>query len=218
MNTDFWHKRWQLREIGFHKDEVHHFLQRFWPELNLPSGTRILVPLCGKSHDLLWLREQGYQVIGVELSQQAIEEFCQENHLQPTISRVDGFDCYQLEQLRIYCGDFFVLSEEQTGSITAVYDRGSLVALPPKMREDYVQKLRRLLQTGSQMLTISYDFDQQQRPGPPFSLPQTELTELVGDWCTIEKLHSESAIETHQMLQADGVQTLQEEVYRLRVD
>ncbi len=217
MDTGFWHQRWQRREIGFHNAEVHHFLQLFFPQLKLAEGTRVLVPLCGKSHDLLWLREQGYQVVGVELSQQAVEEFCADNQLQPEISVVDGFRLYQLDRLSIFCGDFFALSEKQTGPLAAVYDRGSLVALPPAMREDYVRKLRRLLQPGSQILCISYDFDQQQRPGPPFSVPQPELSELFGTWCTLEKVHSESALKTHLMLQAAGVKALQEEVYRLCV-
>jgi thiopurine S-methyltransferase len=218
MDANFWHRRWQLREIGFHKDEVHHFLQQFLPRLNLPKVAGVLVPLCGKSHDLLWLCEQGYQVIGVELSQQAVEEFFRENRLQPTISKVDGFSCYQFDRLTIYCGDFFSLTEQQTGPVAAIYDRGSLVALPPTMRQDYVRHLRQLLKPGCRMLTISYEFNQQQRPGPPFSVPQAELDKLFGDWCTIEKLHSESTLEKHQMLKAAGVEALNEEVYRICVD
>jgi thiopurine S-methyltransferase len=104
-------------------------------------------------------------VTGVELSQQAIEEFCHENQLQPDLSSVDGFSCYQFEQLRVFCGDFFSLTQEQTGPFDAVYDRGSLVALPPAMRRDYAKQLNRLLKSGSQMLTISYDYDQRQRSG-----------------------------------------------------
>ena len=218
MDTGFWQRRWQRREIGFHKDEVHHFLQQYFPSLNLPDGSKVLVPLCGKSLDLLWLREQGYRVIGVELSQQAVEEFWQENKLEPTINLVDGFRCYQLDQLTIYCGDFFALTEQQIGPLAAVYDRAALVALPREMRRNYVRQLGRLLESGSQMLTISYDYDQQQRPGPPFSVPQRELSELFGDWCTLEKIHSEATLEKHQMLKAAGVQALIEEAYRLRVD
>ncbi len=217
MDTDFWHRRWQLGEIGFHKDEVHLFLQQFFPRLNLSSGARVLVPLCGKSIDLIWLCKQGYQVIGIELSKQAVEEFCQENRLQPKISRMDQFDCYQFQKLTIYCGDFFTLTENLTGTIDAVYDRGSLVALPPEMRKDYVQKLSQLLPTTCQILTISYDYDQQQRPGPPFSVPLTEVTKLFEDWCSLEKIHSESTLEKHQMLQKAGIQALLEEVYLLRV-
>ena len=37
------------------------------------------MPLCGKSLDLLWLRDQGHLVIGVELSATAFEDFCLEN-------------------------------------------------------------------------------------------------------------------------------------------
>lgn len=218
MDTDFWHRRWQRREIGFHKDEVHHFLKQYFPGLNLPAGARILVPLCGKSLDLLWLQDQGYQVLGVELSQQAVEEFWQENRLEPTISLIDGFRCYQHEQLSIYCGDFFALTAQQAGPLAAVYDRGALVALPPEMRRDYVRQLRCLLKSGNQLLCISYDYDQQQRPGPPFSVPQADLTELFGDWCTIEKIHAESTLEKHQMLKAAGIQALNEETYLLSVD
>lgn len=218
MDTDFWQRRWQRGEIGFHQDEVHDFLQQYFPRLNLQAEARVLVPLCGKSLDLLWLREQGYQVIGVELSQQAVEEFWQENTLEPTISQSDGFRCYQREQLTIYCGDFFALREQQTGLLDAVYDRGALVALPTAMRQNYVRQLGRLLKPGSQLLTISYDYAQVQRPGPPFSVPQAELNELFADWCTIEKIHTESTLEKHQMLEAAGVQALTEEVYRLRVD
>lgn len=217
MDSSFWYRRWQRQEIGFHKDEVHPFLQRFFPSLKLAKGATVLVPLCGKSLDLPWLREQDYQVIGVELSQQAVEAFCQENRLQPEISEANGFRSYQFEKMRIYCGDFFTLSEEQTGRIDAVYDRGSLVALPPEMRVGYVRQLRQLLKTGGQMLCISYDFNQQQRPGPPFSVPQADLTKLFGAWCTLEKVHSESTLDKHQVLQAAGILALFEEVYQLRV-
>lgn len=217
MDTDFWHRRWQLREIGFHQDKVHSFLQQYFSSLNLPQGSTVLVPLCGKSLDLLWLLEQGYRVIGVELSQQAVEEFLQENRLDPKVSQVDGFRSYQHGQLSIYCGDFFTLTEQLTGPLAAVYDRGALVALPDSMRQDYVRQLQTLLHSDSQMLCISYDYDQKQRPGPPFSVPQTELNQLFGSWCTLEKINTESTLEKHQMLKAAGILDLNEEVYRLRV-
>ena len=218
MDKDFWHRRWAKQEIGFHSAEVHYFLQRFLYRLNLPVGAKILVPLCGKSLDLLWLCERGFELIGVELSRQAIEEFCRENHLQATITKVDGFDCYTFEKLTIYCGDFFSLTEIHTGKIDAVYDRGALVAFPPAMRQNYVNQLRQLVASGSQMLTISYDFNQQQRPGPPFSVPQADLAALFSDWCRLEKIHTESTLEKHQMLKGAGVESLLEEVYQIQVE
>jgi len=43
-------------------------LCQYWQELNLAHDSVVFVPLCGKSRDMLWLREQGHQVLGVELS------------------------------------------------------------------------------------------------------------------------------------------------------
>ena len=59
MNPDFWRERWENREIGFHRDAAHPYLTRFWPTLGIAPGSRVFVPLCGKSNDLLWLRPFG---------------------------------------------------------------------------------------------------------------------------------------------------------------
>lgn len=217
MDAGFWHERWQRKEIGFHQEEVHPFLARFFSALKLPRGARVLVPFCGKSLDMLWLCEQGFAVTGVELSRLAIDEFFAENRLQPQISQQGAFLCYQLDQLTIYCGDFFALSAEQLGAVAAGYDRGSLVALPASMRPDYARQLCRLLKDGSQLLTISYAYDQQQLAGPPFSVPRAEVEELFAASCAISLLHSESTLERHLKLKAAGVQELLEEVYLLQL-
>ena len=74
MHAEFWQARWARSEIGFHLPEVNPYLQQYWPALGLPEGARVLVPLCGKSLDLVWLVEQGHAVIGVELAERAVQE------------------------------------------------------------------------------------------------------------------------------------------------
>ena len=64
MKKDFWLERWEREEIGFHQNEVNPHLCEIWPELNLARSSSVFVPLCGKSEDMLWLREQGLQVLG----------------------------------------------------------------------------------------------------------------------------------------------------------
>ena len=73
MHTDFWLERWQQNQIGFHEQEINAHLQEFWETLNIPTDSKIFVPLCGKSSDLLWLLSLGYQVVGVEISPLAVE-------------------------------------------------------------------------------------------------------------------------------------------------
>ncbi len=75
MHKDFWQERWAHNEIGFHLDDVHPGMRRHWPRLALPDGATVLVPLCGKSLDLAWLAGQGFNVVGVELSEKAVEAF-----------------------------------------------------------------------------------------------------------------------------------------------
>jgi len=75
MQADFWQKRWERDQIGFHLAEVNPYLQQYWPALGLAAQTRVLVPLCGKSLDLIWLADQGFEVLGIELAEKAVEDF-----------------------------------------------------------------------------------------------------------------------------------------------
>jgi len=83
MQPDFWHQRWQDNQIGFHRDAPLPLLLAYWPALGLAAGSQVFVPLCGKSLDMLWLAEQGYRVLGVELSELAIRQFFDERGLSP---------------------------------------------------------------------------------------------------------------------------------------
>ena len=217
MQHDFWHQRWELNQIGFHCDEVNPYLQRFWPTLTIGPGSRVFVPLCGKSRDLLWLLAQGYTVAGVELSPTAVAAFFAENHLQPTVRRQGKFLVYEVDGLQVFCGDFFELSAVELGPIAAIYDRAALVALPPEMRLDYVAHLSTLLEPEQQILLVCFDYAQHEMPGPPFSVPDQEIELLYGHWCQIDLLTSDDALHREPHFKARGLARLSELVYRLVV-
>ena len=75
MEHRFWHKKWETNELGFHQDDFNPVLVRHWAGLDIPGGSKVFVPMCGKSKDMLWLAGQGYDVIGVELSEIARAHF-----------------------------------------------------------------------------------------------------------------------------------------------
>ena len=54
MEHAFWHQRWQEGRIGFHQGDINPWLRRYWSALDLHADARVLVPLCGKSSDMLW--------------------------------------------------------------------------------------------------------------------------------------------------------------------
>ncbi|QCU90799.1 thiopurine S-methyltransferase [Thiomicrorhabdus sediminis] len=193
MQADFWHKKWANSETGFHQTEINGFLKNYWRQLNLTGSEAVLVPLCGKSLDMLWLAQQGHKVLGVELSLQALDEFLQENTLPEAKPVQTESHCgYQLADMTLLCGDFFAVSAADCESIQAVYDRAALVALPPAMRQDYAQHLKNILPTGVKILLVTMEYDQGQLAGPPFSVTEAEVQHLFGEFCQIELLHTET--------------------------
>ena len=178
---------------------------------------RVFVPLCGKSNDLLWLLSMGYRVVGVELSPLAIDSFFSENGLKPSIYRRGDFWVYEVDGLQIFCGDFFSLHPKLIGTIDAVYDRASLVALPPDMRFEYVMNLSTLLSPGVTMLLIAFDYHQQEMQGPPFSVQKQEIEQLFNHWCDISLLSSENVLEHQIHFKDRGLTYMTEQAYRLEV-
>ncbi|QSA98940.1 thiopurine S-methyltransferase [Methylococcus sp. EFPC2] len=215
METVFWHERWATGQIGFHQSEINPHLRRFWPALELPKGSRVFVPLCGKSRDMLWLCDQGYEVIGVELSPVAVEAFFAENDLQPTVDHLDSFSVYRTAGLSLYCGDFFALMQNDLAGVTAVFDRASLVALPPDMRADYAHHMLQLLAPGIPILLIAFAYPQHEMEGPPFSVQEPEICALYGTHRKVQRLHSVDLLEREPRFREKGLSRLEEIVYML---
>jgi len=212
MDADFWQERWERGEIGFHKGRVNPLLERWWSRLEINVPATVLVPLCGKSLDMLWLRDQGYGVVGVELSRRALSDFVSEHRLDCRWDTWNAFDVARCDGLSLYCGDFFALQADQLEQVAVVYDRAALIALPPPMRERYVLHLRGQLAAGWKMLLITLDYPQSDRPGPPFSVPDVEVQRLFAG-CKIVTLNESDVLDDHPVFRDQGMTRLVERVY-----
>jgi len=155
-DNQLWLQCWRERRTDFHQSEVNPLLSRFWPSLKLVHGSRVFVPLCGKSLDMIWLAQQGHEVLGVELSPVAVEDFFRENGLQPVKRQAGQFTLWSHGKLCILCGDYFALNADDIGIFDTVYDRAALTALPENVRGLYVAQLGRLVpkNAGVFLLTI----------------------------------------------------------------
>lgn len=181
MESQFWHNCWAEKKIGFHQTDFNDTLLNVWPKFNLRTPGAVLVPLCGKSLDLLWLAEQGHEVIGVELSKVAVLEFFEELKLKPEVRATDRYEVYSTENLSILCGDFFDVTSEDLGNIVAVYDRAALVALPTEMRQRYASHLQMLTPQLAATLLLTFEYDSKVFQGPPFSVDRFEVERLFAD-------------------------------------
>lgn len=215
MDKEFWLERWERAETGFHQDEINPYLQQHWRDLKLASGSVVFVPLCGKSRDMVWLRQQGHAVLGVELSPIAARDFFRENAMQPQALDSGKFDCLQADGIRLLCGDFFDLSRLELSNISAVFDRASMVALPPDMRARYVRHLASILPAGTQILLITFDYPQTEMPGPPFAVTPAEVEALYRDYAAVRLLAQHDVLDENPRFKQRGMTRLQENIFLL---
>jgi len=216
VHEDFWRERWARNEIGFHLDVVHPGLRRHWPRLDLPAGAQVLVPLCGKSLDMTWIAGQGYRVLGVELSEKAVEAFFAEQQLEAEITQVGVFRVYRSGALEIRCGDFFALGAADVAGCRGVYDRAALIALPPPMRQRYAALLSAILPGGCQQLLVTLDYDQAEMDGPPFAVSDAEVMGLYADEWDVERLEAKEVLERNPRMRERGLTRLGEHFHRLQ--
>jgi thiopurine S-methyltransferase len=215
VQPDFWHKRWRTGQIGFHQSAVDRYLEQFWGDLALEDHSPTFVPLCGKSLDLLWLRNRGHRVTGVELSPVALETFCMEHGI-PARRRVrDDFEVYDSVGLSLLCGDFFSLTQERLGGVCAVYDRAALISWTPELRAAYVQHMTSLTSPGAQTLLVTIEYPQAQMTGPPFSVGADDVDRLYGPNHAIRNLSRTDVLASEHRLRSRGVTQLHEACYRL---
>jgi len=211
-----WLARWQNNKIGWHTDAVNRSLVDYFELLELTHGASVFVPLCGKSVDMIYLSEMGCSVIGVELSLVAVEQFFIENSLQYSVSEIDNFVLYQSERIKIYCGDYFNLNAEHLSSLSAVYDRASLIALDLDLREKYAQHLTDIIPLDARILLLTLIYPQHQMSGPPFSVSNSEVESLFGLAFKYRQLHCFNDIDNEPKFLRAGVDYVENAAYLLQ--
>lgn len=214
LDHDYWNKRWQDGETGWHQAQVSPSLLAHWQVLGLGGKGRVLVPFCGKSLDMAWLAAQGHEVLGVEFARLPIEQFFAEQQLTPAISReADGVH-YRAGRVEIIEADIFAVSKTALAACQGVYDRGALIAQTAEQRARYLHEVYAHLPTGCRGLLLTVDYEQTQMDGPPFAVCAVELETRLGDW-QIERLQRADILAESPRFVAQGVTQLHAEAWLL---
>ncbi len=218
----FWQDRWDKGEIGFHRDTPNPALVRHWPSFGLARRTNVLVPLCGKSLDMAWLTGRGHVVTGIELAEKAIRDFLSEHAIDADIEHRDSAAAdgtpvpvyTDNERYDLVCADIFDVAPATLQPVDAIYDRASLVALPPDTQPRFAAHLASLVAPATPGLLIALDYDTREMSGPPFSTPPEAVNAAFAPYFDIETLSRENTIDTDP-LKNRGLTVLHESVYRL---
>ena len=226
MDLDFWQDRWEKGETGFHQTSTNPYLAYFYGEKGAPperrSSLKVFVPLCGKSMDVQWLSQNGYEVIGVECSPVAVKEFVKEYGTSIDETKNDRHIRYEInkqsaenQNIDLILGDFFELTPSDIEGVTDVFDRASLIALPQEMRKRYADKMAELLNSGVRTLLIAMTYPQHEMDGPPFSVSEEEVNELYSKNYIVEKILTKDIFANEKRFQERGLTSLVETAYKL---
>ncbi|NYT58262.1 thiopurine S-methyltransferase [Alcaligenaceae bacterium] len=218
MEADFWLARWREEQTGFHQQRVTPLLMKYWPTLDLAPGCRVLVPLCGKSLDMIWLAEQGHEVLGIELAQQPIEQFFAENNMQATVHETAEGTHYRSGNIEVICGDIFGIGAATLGTCQGAYDRAALVALPPDMRARYATHVYSQLAPDYRGLLLTLDYEQSEMDGPPFAVNDTQVQDLYAGHSQARLIDQRAILDKEPKFKERGLTRLDTLVYRLEAD
>jgi len=215
VQADFWLERWRQGQIGWHQPDFHPALLEYWPGLGVEPSRRVLVPLCGRSLDMIWLARRGHTILGVELSPIAAAEFFGHESLSASQSLVGKFTRHAAGRYEILQGDFFDLSPANAGVIGGWYDRAALIALPPNLRARYAESMAALAMPGTRGLLITAEYDPEKMSGPPFAVLEDEVRAHFDPGFEVELLERQDVIAGNPRFIERGLDSFHEAVFRL---
>lgn len=181
----FWQAVWKRSSNpNFHAQQVKPHLKQLLATLNIMPGQGIFVPFCGKSVDMLWLQQQGYCVLGVDISKEAIDDFCNENGLQYSETQKNGLLIREIKSenapLTLICGDIFKLQASDVADISVIYDRAGYIAIPKELRVKYANLLANIFPENTKMLLGLFNFENEKPfQGPPHYISEEEIQTLL---------------------------------------
>lgn len=171
LGQDFWNSRWKNNEtgwdIGFPSPAITDFFAQFENK-----NAAILIPGCGNAYEAEYLVQNGFTNITlIDIAPKAVENI--QNKFQNS------------PQVKVICGDFFA----HTGKYDIIIEQTFFCAIPPEMRELYVQKTHELLHEGGTIVGVLFNKDFG-NPHPPFGGSIAEYQRRFSEKFDILKLEA----------------------------
>ena len=154
-----WQRHYEENDLGWDLGQVAPPFVKLWQEEKLPLG-KVLVPGCGRGHEVVFLAENGFDVTAIDFSSGAV------TYLKNALKKrnLEG---------RILHQDFFRLDESHEGVYDLVLEQTFFCAISPKQRRDYVLNVSRILKPGGILVGLFYHTDEQ--GGPPYNTTREDI-------------------------------------------
>lgn len=195
LSEEDWIHMWDINELKFHQPTVYPDLVKY--EKYFKTNCRVLLPLCGKSLDLLYLESKGYDVHGSELVEKAAKSFFEENNISYTKSKAEKANIFiykgKDKKITIYQGDFLSLLASDVGKFDAVWDRAAFVAINISQRQKYAEVLHDIMNPNCKYLLNTFVLSGKDFIGPPHTVTKEDIQTIFGTFCNIEHIETTSA-------------------------
>lgn len=158
LDQQYWDIKYKTNDIGWDLGQVSPPIKEYIDAL-LDKNLRILIPGCGNSHEAVYLLSQGFTNITlIDIAPTLVEK------LQEKFKNNSN--------LKIILGDFF----EHRGEYDLILEQTFFCALPPTMREKYVQKMHSIL--SEKGILAGLLFNKTFESAPPFGGSRNEYEKL----------------------------------------
>lgn len=214
-DLDYWKKRWDDNLIGFHRPLPHDVLVEHY-EL-IANCKQILIPLAGKTPDIVYLLERGHDIVAVEFCQKAVLDFFNENNIEFHMELEGQFEVYRAKNLKFFCGDLFQMSLHEFVDVSALYDRGAMIALDREQRKKYAILICQNLPSLKLVLSSQIDYGPLPETIPPYSVNVAEINDLYGKSFHIKTLEVKKSKVVEERFAARGATYQHSMNYLLRI-
>lgn len=146
-----WEARYQRGETGWDRGACSPALPVWLQSDGLAPGSSILVPGCGRGHEVTHLTELGFRVTGIDIAPSAV------SHLQSELSNKGLLAEVLLADLFAY---------RPAAPFDAVYEQTCLCAIQPEQRTAYEALLHGWIRPGGSLFALFMQTGAE--GGPPF--------------------------------------------------
>ena len=155
-----WQERYEEGKTGWDRGEPNPMLLH-WLESGQLKACEVLVPGCGRGHEVIALAEAGFKVTAIDFADAAV------NSLNDELRRRDL-------KADVVKSDVFAFC--QSRSFDAIYEQTSLCAIHPSQWETYQQLLACWLRAEGKLFAMFMQSNTAM--GPPYSCDLNTMQEL----------------------------------------
>jgi SAM-dependent methyltransferase len=163
LAADYWQNRYNQGTTGWDRGEPSPGLKWFQQQVSSADCPRVLVPGCGRGHEVSALAAAGYAVTAIDFAPAAV------NQVQATLAA---------RQLNAEILQADLLEYSPSAPFDAVYEQTCLCAMHPDQWSQYVQKLTQWLRPGGKLFAVFMQTTSSE--GPPFACRLPQMRQLFG--------------------------------------